>query len=482
VNSLAAYVLSESVLWEFNSSVTVEMPSAQSLATPDAEPCARSVLGLTELAPSALPPRVEQLWRMDGFAGNVPFTNPMFVPLGNSPDMGLVYEAVARTVDRHPALRTRLAVKNGRGIQIVEAWKTSRIPLVEILRRQLEEDRPDAPPSPIGEFTKESMDLFAQDGFRACAFRDEDGGVTLGFLAHGFYSDAWSSQVLLQDFRAFHSALKDGTSPTLTGTASYVEYAESQRRALDKDLPVRLSFWRRKLSDIPPAALPYDHQTGANRRGRSYFFIREEILAGLVAASASNRISLTLLLLAAFQLSLGRWSGQREILSAAYTADRVKPQFQNTIGCLVTNMPVAARLEPERRFGAFLSEFAKDFYGSYPHREISCESYEAIFAPPKHFCATVFNFVPLQKRFSAGELLSLPAFDETVIGPDAAKPAIYRDIYLGLAQYPNGLLGKLFYDAGLFTPKGMEVFIGHFRHVARKIAADPEAKLKELLA
>jgi hypothetical protein len=145
-------------------------------------------------------------------------------------------------------------------------------------------------------------------------------------------------------------------------------------------------------------------------------------------------------------------------------------------------MPVSARLEPDQRFGPFLSEFAKDFYGSYPHREISCEIYDAIFAPPKPFCATVFNFVPLQKRFSAGELLSLPAFDETVVGPDAAKPAIYRDIYLGLAQYPSGLLGKLFYDAGLFTPKGIDGFIGHFRHVAGKIAADPEAKLKELLA
>jgi hypothetical protein len=447
---------------------------------------ARSILGLIEHAPAALPPRVEQLWRLDGFAGNVPFTNPMFVPLGTSPDMGLVYEAVAQTVDRHPALRTRLAAQNGRGIQIVEAWKASRIPVVKILRRQLEEDRPDAPPSPIGEFTKGDMDLFAQDGFRACAFRDEDGGVTLGFLAHGFYSDAWSSQVLLQDFRAFHSALKDGAGAAPAESASYIEYAQSQRRALDKELPARLAFWRGKLAGIPPAALPYDHQTydrqgGANRRGRSYFFIREEISAGLVAASATHRISLTLLLLAAFQISLGRWSGQREILSAAYTADRVKPQFQNTIGCLVTNMPVVARLEPGRRFGAFLSDFAKDFYGSYPHREISCEIYDAIFAPPKPFCATVFNFVPLQKRFSAGELLSLPAFDDTVIGPDAAKPAIYRDIYLGLAQYPNGLLGKLFYDAGLFTPKSMEGFITHFRHVAGKIAADPDAALKSLL-
>ncbi|HEX4105050.1 MAG TPA: condensation domain-containing protein, partial [Rhizomicrobium sp.] len=224
---------------------------------------ARSILGLIERAPAALPPRVEQLWRMDGFAGNVPFTNPMFVPLGTAPDMGLVYEAVARTVDRHPALHTRLAVQNGRGIQIVEAWKASRIPVVEILRRQLEEDRPDAPPSPIGEFTKGDMDLFAQDGFRACAFRDEDGGVNLGFLAHGFYSDAWSSQVLLRDFRAFHSALTGGPGAAPGETASYMEYAQSQRRALDKELPVRLAFWRRRLGSIPRTILPYDHQTGA---------------------------------------------------------------------------------------------------------------------------------------------------------------------------------------------------------------------------
>ena len=128
----------KSILSRFNSSMTVEMSSAQSMAASDAEPRARSILGLTELAPGALPPRVEQLWRMDGFAGNIPFTNPMFVPLGLSPDMGLVYEAVARTVDRHPALSTRLAVKNGRGIQIVEVWKPSGIPVVEILRRQLE--------------------------------------------------------------------------------------------------------------------------------------------------------------------------------------------------------------------------------------------------------------------------------------------------------------------------------------------------------
>jgi hypothetical protein len=94
----------------------------------------------------------------------------------------------------------------------------------------------------------------------------------------------------------------------------------------------------------------------------------------------------------------------------------------------------------------------------------------------------VFNFVPLQARFSASELLSLPAFDGVVAGPDGARPAIYRDIYLGVAQYPNGLLGKLFYNADLFTPQGVEIFIRHFRHVAEKLAAEPDATLRELLA
>lgn len=456
-------------------------PDCQNGVAPEVEARARTALGLREPEPDALPLRVEQLWRMDRFAGSVPFTNPMFVPLGKAPDMGLAYQAVAQTVERHPALRTRLALRNGRAVQIVETWKVSRIPLVDILRRQLEEDRPDAPPSPIGEFTKEGMDLYAQDGFRVRAFRDEKDNVTLGFLAHGFFSDAWSSQILLTDFRLFHSALKGDEAVSPARAASFIEYAQSQRAALEKDLPGRLSFWRQKLSGLAPARLPHDHRTGANRRGRSYFFIRHEIFAGLVAASAAHRISLTLLLLASFQLALGRWSGQKEILSAAYTADRVKPLFQETIGCLVTNMPVVAQLEPEQRFGAFLTKFARDFYGSYPHREISCELYDAIFAPPKPFCATVFNFVPLQKRFSAGELLSLPPFDDVVLGPDAAKPAIYRDLYLGLAQYPGGLLGKLFYDTGLFTPKGMETFVAHFRHVTAKIAAEPDIKLRDIL-
>jgi hypothetical protein len=443
---------------------------------------AREILGLEDLGsfPGALPVRAEQLWRMDRFAAHIPFTNPMFVPMGQVSDLGLLFDAVAAVVSRHEALRTRLSVRQGRGVQIPEDWNATHLECVDIRRSELLDDRPDSK-SAVSEFTQISMNLYAQEGFRCRAFRDEERNLTLGFLAHGFFSDAWSSQVLLREVRAAYAALGAGQAPECDPALQYSQYALAQRHALAKDLAPRLTYWHEKLADMPPSPLPYDHSGAVGRRGRSYFFVTQNIVARLLAVADANRLSLTLVLMAAYQLALARWSGADAILSAAYTADRVKPEFRNTIGFLVTNMPVCARIDRDDDFPSFLRGFARDFYAGYAHRDLSCELYEAILRPEKPFCASVFNFVPLQKNFFASELHAVPDFEGTIMAPDAARPAIYRDLYLGLAQYPNGILGKLFYNAGAFTPDSMEVFIRNFRHVAGEIAADPSQRLKSLL-
>ncbi len=442
----------------------------------------RDLLGLNGLdaAPPALPPRAEQLWRMDGFAADVPFTNTMFVPMGQDADIGLLYQAVATVVKRHEALRTRLAVRRGRAIQIAEEWKSKRLEVTDVLQSELADVRL-GQNSAVSAFTQGTLDLYAQDGFRCHAFRDENCNVSLGFLAHGFFADAWSSQILFQEIRAAHDAIKSGTTAAFKPALSYAQYGLAQRQSLDRNLPSHLAFWHGKLKDMPPSRLPYNRDADTERRGRSFFFVDQPIVARLAAAAQESRVSLTILLLAAYQLALARWSGQLEILSSAYTADRVNPQFQNTVGFLVANMPVCARIDRNASFKSFLLDFAKDYYGGYAHRELSCELYEAIYTPEKPFCATVFNFIPLQKNFSAGELYSIPSFDGILTAPDAAKPSIYRDVYLGLSQHSNGMLGKVFYNAGRFTPQAIENFIRHFRHVAQAMINDPDGNLHQLL-
>ena len=440
---------------------------------------ARRVLGLGEAQARLLPPRVELLWRKDNFAADIPFTNAMLLP-ADTADIGLLYESVARVVDRHEALRTRLAVKDGRAMQVAEAWKAPPFERTRVRREDLTDTRP-GQSSAVVEFTQGTLDLYAQDGFRCQVFEDEEGNLTLGVLAHGFFADAWSSQTLLREIRAARTAMAEGGAFSPPPVPQYADYAGALRLSLEEGLADHLGYWRRKLAGMPPARLPRDRDGDTTRRGRSFFFLGQDIAKRLTAIAQVHRVSLMIVLLAAYQLTLARWSGRKEILSAAYTADRVKPQFHNTIGLLVTNMPVPSRIDPGMDLGAFLLQLSREYYDGYAHRELSCELYEAIFAPETPFCASVFNFVPMQRNFSDQDPFAVPAFDGIIATPDAARPAIYREIYLGLSQHPNGILGKVFCNAGHFSPDAIAGFIGHFRDVIDRIASGATLRTKDIV-
>jgi len=89
--------------------------------------------------------------------------------------------------------------------------------------------------------------------------------------------------------------------------------------------------------------------------------------------------------------------------------------------------------------------------------------------------------VPLQKSFSTSDMISVPVFEGIASAPEVSRPAIFREIYLGLIQYPAGILGKLYFNADLFTSDGAAVFIRHFQEVVQQIAANPNAIVKDLI-
>jgi hypothetical protein len=93
----------------------------------------------------------------------------------------------------------------------------------------------------------------------------------------------------------------------------------------------------------------------------------------------------------------------------------------------------------------------------------------------------VFNFVPLPKNAPEKDAFAVAPFDGVLTAPDAARPAVYREIYLGLSQYPGGILGKVFYNAGRFSPEAMEAFVENFRAVTERIAMGAAPAIGALL-
>jgi amino acid adenylation domain-containing protein len=149
--------------------------------------------------------------------------------------------------------------------------------------------------------------------------------------------------------------------PALAALAvQYADFAawqaspEAQERRADD-----LAFWRRQLAGAPPLlTLPTDRPRPAAQslRGRQVAVrLAPALRAGLEAASRRHGVTPFMLLLAAFQVLLGRWSGQADVLVGTPVANRTRPEIEGLIGFFVNTLVLRAELlaaalaEPRRR-------------------------------------------------------------------------------------------------------------------------------------
>src|SRR5207247_3507497 len=78
---------------------------------------------------------------------------------------------------------------------------------------------------------------------------------------HHIVSDGWSMGVLVHELSALYEAYAEGReSPLPELPVQYADYAEWQRTWLSgEELERQLEYWRERLRDMPPGALPAGH-------------------------------------------------------------------------------------------------------------------------------------------------------------------------------------------------------------------------------
>jgi hypothetical protein len=447
----------------------------------DLEARARVILGLDDLeaVPNALPIRVERMWRKENFAPVIPYTGSLVISMGHAPDLGVWQEAVAAVARRHEVLHSHLGLINDRAVLLPSTTQSADLAVVKVSRSDIENHH--HRPSALSEFFGTPMNLFQEPGFRCRAFRDEDDNVSLGILMHHYVGDAWSTQILRREIKAAHAALADGTAPDFQPAPQYSDYALSQRRALAKNLPAQLDYWQRQLAAARPTELPFDRSGDPDRQGRAFFFLPAEILEKLTALSRAERISLSIISLAAFQRALAIWCGQTHAVTAVTSADRIAPRFRDTVGRLIAGVPVASDFSMDMPVREFLTALARQFYDTIPHWDLAFEQYDEIFSPAPPFCPTRFNFIPHQAEFATGgDGASRPEFSGVLRLTDTGRGEGYSDMLFILMQYPDGLLGRVTHSLN-FSPQKIEAFIAIFSRILEKIVSNPGGKLSELL-
>ena len=286
--------------------------------------------------------------------------------------------ALERVSERQEALRISFLPGKERPLQMIRASGTTLLGVREMAADSLLDDV-------MLETYRQPFDLLHGPLYRVDMIRRGHHDHVLAFAFHHAIADGWSLGVFVQDLCTAYvmglSGLSKAVAVGVMGlkntlppvTQSYFEWAAAERTIWHPaELAKRADFWKSRLAGSRgiwggiPAPDPLQRWVTA---------IPADLARGVKALAVSHRTTLFSTLLAAFQLTLSKWTGKDDILVGTPVANRNKEAVRETMGYFAGVVPLRGQLDPLQSFSNHLhavSEATLDaFANAMPFAELA---------------------------------------------------------------------------------------------------------------
>lgn len=186
---------------------------------------------------------------------------------------------------------------------------------------------------------------------------------------HHAIADGWSLGVFVQDlFAAYlqnHS--KDSAAPLPPVPMSYSAWAAAERAFWQQpsELEPRAEFWKDNLKGI--SRIWKGDSLPRARRRRWVTHVPAELGKSVRELARKNGATLYSTLLAAFQITLSKWTGAQDILVGTPVANRGRQGAKEFMGYCAGIVPVRGQIDPSRKFSDTLKavhQSALDAFGN----------------------------------------------------------------------------------------------------------------------
>ena len=395
---------------------------------------------------------------------------------------------------RHPALRTTYPALAGQPvgrvfsdleIDILEeeaaGWSA------EALERRLEDE------------AHRPFDLQQAPALRLRIFR-LPGEEALSLLSlHHIRIDLASLAVLVDELGAAYAAAREGKDLSLPSpAAAYEDFVRWQAETLAGARGEELwSFWRGRLAGAPPAlALPVDRprpraQTFGGGSLETVF--GPELTLPLKTLAAAEGVSLSALLLAAFQALLHRYSGQQDILVGCPVPGRGRPDFRDVVGYFVNTAVVRGDFSGQPGFRATLRRVHGRFEEALEHQDYPFPLLVERLRPPRDpGCPPLFQVLYAlyegeEERVSrllmgqAGDALDLGGGLRLSPWPLPGRAAML-DLALLMSDAGDRIAASFQYNTGLFEAATIARLAGDFAALLEAVLDDPDRAVESLPA
>lgn len=433
--------------------------------------------------PAPLSSAQRRMWLMDQLTpGSFFFNEHNSFRFPYALNVAAFRRAVDEIVRRHEILRTTFATRDGEPVQIPGPAVPVDLPL-EDLRGRPAAERLSAAAAIAEAEAHKPCDLHNGPLLWVKLLRLGEHDYLFLLTMHHIVCDGWSMEVFFKELTTLYEAFAAGRpSPLPEMEIQYADYAAWQDKRLREGLFDRdLDYWKKQLDDLPVLELPTDRARPAVQTfegARANFVIPEHVYRGLVALSQSESCTMFILMLAAFQALLHRYTGQDDIVVGAPTANRNHPELAGLIGFFVNTLVMRADAAGDPSFREFLGRVRGTAFEAYGHQELPFERLVEVLRPDRDMSRNpLFQVIFQVFNWTSMDTSSI---DDATPTLEIHTGASMFDLRLDLIETAQGFSASFEYSTVLFDRGRIERMIEHFQTILRGIVDDPDMPLSRL--
>ena len=439
---------------------------------------------VSDLAWSPLSPEQERIWALEELFPKTSQHNlAAAFAIRGALDPVALEGALARILQRHEPLRTAFRVRDGERYQ--EPQLIGRCPLaIEDLQQVPSSEQAVAARASVNRAANQHIDIAAPPLCRATLIKTSPTDHVLVLVVHHIVADGWSLGVLIKELSAIYSGLVRGHSVDLPPLpARFRDCAQwLRRKQTGHEAATALEYHRKELAgDLPALEMPLTTSrppTFRTEAGTLRFMIDEELRSSVERYAAKNGTTPFGVLLAAFQVLLFRFSGQADIVTGTATSGRLRPEFDNLIGCFFNTIAIRTRLEAEESFEECLRRVSVKVRGAMANQ----------MAPFQDVVRTVLKNrspgrAPVFQALFAFQNAPIPVFEmpgATVSRVQVDMHATQLDLTLLIDIADGAYDAKIWFCRALFDEPSVASFCEGYVQLLRDAVTRPMTSLQTL--
>ena len=425
---------------------------------------------------------------------NPVFNMPFCTRFRTKLDIDAFRRTMQTLVDRHACLRTRFYEHNGELKQTVDPKVEFNIDVQDAsglddtqLQKSLEQE------------LAKPFNLERAPALRATLFALAPDDHICLLAAHHIVIDFWSAVVLQRELHAIYTPYKEGRRIDLPPVKhSFREFVEWQNDLLASEIgKQRADFWQTQLEGADHILhLPNDQDRPGiftHHGGVAACKIDANVTTRLNELATSQNATLYSVLLAGFQLLLGRYCNQSQFVVGSPFSGRDRSEFEDIVGCFVNLLPIRADLAGDPTFREVIDRTFETVVNvlenqDFPFSAIVEQSgvdRDPVRAPLVQASFTMQKSHRREQSATTKFLVpdveanqSFGALDEQAFYVD--NPSCQHDLELLLEQSSDSINGMLRYYADAFYAETIERMVRNFAALLDIATRNPDTPISQL--